>query len=239
MATPNDSWSRNVSMPLRRIRLPCPRVNYFSILMMPRPSQGSTFLKDCLLELREQNTAADFVSFYEEMLPGVKTVKLIELQKDFIFSKLVSGLQLEARISLEPILRLIAALSGDLKEDFIPFIPRIVNSLVILLKNGGQKDPEIIEQIFTSWSKIMETLRFYLKLDIEGILRDTLELRYYPNDSINEKMSKSMSCFLRISHASQLEKGRKMILSEVAEQPERAARAGLLYYDIFVFQQKR
>ncbi|KAL0705149.1 hypothetical protein Bca4012_071574 [Brassica carinata] len=37
-------------------------------------SEGSTFLKDSLVELRELDTSADFISFYEEMLPFVQTL---------------------------------------------------------------------------------------------------------------------------------------------------------------------
>lgn len=145
---------------------------------------------------------------------------------------------MEARFSLDSILSLIAALSGDLKYDFAPFLPRLVKSLLILLNNGGLKNAETIEQIFTSWSKIIENLRFCFARDVRGALRSTLELRYYPSDIINEKMSKSMSCVLDLARPSQLQKGIKMILSEVAEQPERAARAGFLHYDMIVRLQK-
>lgn len=47
--------------------------------------------------MQELNTASDFILFYEEMLPFVQTLPLVILQKDLIFSKLVSGLQMEAR----------------------------------------------------------------------------------------------------------------------------------------------
>ena len=51
------------------------------------------------------NTAEDFISFYEEMLPLVQTLPLILLHKGLILSKLLSRLQMKARLSLEPILR--------------------------------------------------------------------------------------------------------------------------------------
>ncbi|XP_020872517.1 U3 small nucleolar RNA-associated protein 20 isoform X2 [Arabidopsis lyrata subsp. lyrata] len=194
------------------------------------PSEGSTFFRDCLVEWRELNTAEDFISFYEEMLPLVQNLGLVLVQKEKILSKLVSRLQMKARLSLEPILRLIAALSRDLLKDFIPFLPRIVNSLVTLLKNGAHKDPEIIEQVFTSWSSIIVSLQKYLVCDIESILRDTSELSYYPKDYISEFMSESMSFLLRNAQDEQLEKGFKMILSEVAHPSKKAGGVGLLYY---------
>ncbi|KAH0878469.1 hypothetical protein HID58_065863 [Brassica napus] len=203
--------------------LPGPRIEDVFAFVLDKPPNGSTFFKDCLVELRI-------------------CCRIFKLGK-FIFSKLVSELQMEARFSIDPILRLIAALSRDLKDDFAPFLPRVVNSLVVLLNNGGQKDAETIEQIFTSWSEIIENLRFCFSRDIQGAL----------SDIINEKISRSMSCVLDLARPSQLEKGDtaaeslsrehlftgiKMMLFEVAEQPERAARAGFLHYDMIVRLQK-
>ncbi|CAE5958438.1 unnamed protein product [Arabidopsis arenosa] len=207
-------------------------VNVFRSLdtVKSEPSKGSTFFKDCLVEWRELNTAADFILFYEEMLPSVQNLELILLQKEFIFSKLVSGLHMKARFSLDAFLSLIAALSRDLLEDFIPFLSRLANSLVSLLKNGGQEDPEIIEQIFESWSYIMRDLQKYLICDIKSILKVTLELRYYPKDYIIELMSPSMSFLLRNAPDKQLEKGIKRILSEVADPLKRTGGVTLLYY---------
>uniref|UniRef100_A0A0D3DH41 Uncharacterized protein n=1 Tax=Brassica oleracea var. oleracea TaxID=109376 RepID=A0A0D3DH41_BRAOL len=196
----------------------------------PEPSEGSSFFRDCLVELRELNTAEDFISFYEEMLPFVQTLPLVIEQKEIIFTKLVSRLQMDARLSLDAILRLIAALSRDLLEDFIPFLPRIVNSLVALLENGGKKDADIIKQIFSSWCEILMNLQKYLVRDIEGILRDTLDLRYHPKDYINELMSESMSFLLRNARNEQLEKGINRILSEVADPAKQDGAVDLLYY---------
>ncbi|GMP78032.1 hypothetical protein CsSME_00034114 [Camellia sinensis var. sinensis] len=111
------------------------------------PSEGSSFFRDCLVEWRELNTADDFISFYEEMMPLVQTLPQIILQKELILSKLISRLQMKGRLSLEPILRLIAALSRDLLEDFPPFLQRVADSLVSLLKSGADREPEIIEQV--------------------------------------------------------------------------------------------
>ncbi|XP_056865645.1 U3 small nucleolar RNA-associated protein 20-like [Raphanus sativus] len=196
----------------------------------PEPSEGSSFFRDCLVELRELNTAEDFISFYEEMLPFVQTLPLVIEQKELIFTKLVSRLQMNARLSLDAILRLIAALSRDLLEDFIPFLPRIVNSLVALLENGAKKDADIIKQIFSSWCEILMNLQKYLVRDIEGILRDTLDLRYHPKDYISELMSESMSFLLRNARNEQLGKGINRILSEVADPAKQAGAVDLLYY---------
>ncbi|KAK1375649.1 DRIM domain-containing protein [Heracleum sosnowskyi] len=183
------------------------------------PSSGSTFFRDCLVEWRELNTAEDFISFYEEMLPLVQTLPQIILQKDLIFLKLLSRLQFKARLSLEPILRMIAALSRDLVQDFIPFLRKIADSLASLLKSGADRDPEIIEQIFTSWSYIMMHLQKYLVRDVVFVLKVTVKLRYYQKDYIQEFMAESVSFVLRNAPEKQLEKGIQEIMLEVVKKP--------------------
>lgn len=53
---------------------------------------------------QELNTAEDFISFYEEMMPLVQTLPQIILHRENIFSKLLVRLNMKARLSIEPIL---------------------------------------------------------------------------------------------------------------------------------------
>ncbi|EFH61980.1 hypothetical protein ARALYDRAFT_342733 [Arabidopsis lyrata subsp. lyrata] len=103
----------------------------------------------------------------------------------------------------------------------VNFLSRLANSLVTLLKNGGQEDPEIIEQIFESWSYIVRDLQKYFICDIKTILKVTLELRYYPKDYIIELMSPSMSFLLRTAPDKQLEKGSGSTVEVVSSTLER------------------
>lgn len=183
------------------------------------PSEGSSFFRDCLLEWRELNTAEDFISFYEEMLPLVQTLPLVLLHKELILSKLLSRLHITARLSLEPILRLIAALSRDLLVDFVPFLPRIADSLASLLESGADREPEIIEQIFGAWSYIMMYLQKYLTRDLVYALKVTAKLRFYPKDYIQEFMAEAMSFLLRNAPDEQLQAGIKKIMIEVLKKP--------------------
>ncbi|KAE8036875.1 hypothetical protein FH972_009508 [Carpinus fangiana] len=183
------------------------------------PSEGSSFFRDCLIEWRELNTAEDFISFYEEMLPLVQTLPLILLHKGLILSKLLSRLQVKARLSLEPILRLIAALSRDLLVDFVPFLPSIADSFVSLLESGADREPEIIEQIFISWSYIMMYLQKYLIRDLVYVLKVTVQLRFYPKDYVQEFMAEATSFLLRNAPDEQLQDGIRKIMIEVMKKP--------------------
>ncbi|OVA05421.1 Down-regulated-in-metastasis protein [Macleaya cordata] len=191
------------------------------------PSDGSSFLKDCLIQWRELNTAEDFISFYEEMMPWVQTLPQVLLHKETIMSKLISRLQFKARLSLEPILRLIAALSRDLLEDFLPFLQRIADSLFHLLESGAEREPEVVEQIFTSWSYIMMYLRKYLTQDIIHVLKITIHLRYYSKDYVQEFMAESVSFLLRNAPLKQLIKGIRKITSEVVKKPSDVRKSGV------------
>nr|GMC62848.1 small subunit processome component 20 homolog [Ipomoea batatas] len=197
------------------------------------PSEGSSFFRDCLVQYRELNTAEDFISFYEEMLPLVQTLPQIVLQKELILLELLSRLNMKGRLSLEPILRLIAALSRDLVDDFVPFLQRVADSLVVLLKNGADREPEIIEQIFTSWSYIMMYLQKYLTKDVVYVLKVTVKLRYFPKDYVQEFMAESVSFLLRNASVKQLKKGIQNLMIEVVKKPSLTRKSGissLLWY---------
>ncbi|KAA0033350.1 U3 small nucleolar RNA-associated protein 20 [Cucumis melo var. makuwa] len=183
------------------------------------PSEGSSFFRDCLIEWRELNTAEDFISCYEEIIPLVQTLPLVILHKESIFSNLLSRVQIKARLSLEPILRLIAALARDLLEDFLPFLSQLADALVSLLEGGAAREPEIIEQIFTSWSYIMMYLQKYLTRNITDLLRVTVSLRYYSKDYIQDFMAEATSFLLRNAPVDQLKNGIKRIILEVVKKP--------------------
>ncbi|KAG0488447.1 hypothetical protein HPP92_007258 [Vanilla planifolia] len=84
------------------------------------PKEGSSFLREALVHWRELNTAEDFISFYEEMMPLVQTLPQILLQKEKIFSELLGRLRMGAKLSIEPILMLVVAFSRDIFEGFLP-----------------------------------------------------------------------------------------------------------------------
>ncbi|XP_077215224.1 ARM repeat superfamily protein [Tasmannia lanceolata] len=197
------------------------------------PGEGLSFFRESLLYWRELNTAEDFISFYEQMMPWVQTLPQILVRKETIISELLSRLKMQAKLSLEPILRLMAALSRDLLEEFLPFLPRITVSLVDLLKDGGERDPEILEQVFTSWSYIMMHLQKYLIRDVVLVLKITVHLRYYPKDYVQEFMAEAFSFLLRNAPVEQLNKGVRKIILEAVKKPSPMRKAGasaLLWY---------
>ncbi|XP_061369187.1 uncharacterized protein LOC133312060 isoform X1 [Gastrolobium bilobum] len=198
------------------------------------PSEGSSFFRDCLIEWRELNTAEDFISLYEEIMPYTQTLPLVLLHKESLISKLLSRLQIKSRLSLEPILRLIAALSRDILEEFVPLLPRIVDSLVSLLETGGDREPDIIEQIFTSWSYIMMYLQKYLIHNPAEVLKVTSKLRYYPKEYVQQFMAEAMSFVLRNAPDEQLKRGIRRVIADAVKKPSTYRESGVdaLLYNI-------
>ncbi|XP_045811208.1 small subunit processome component 20 homolog isoform X1 [Trifolium pratense] len=211
-------------------------INVFRSLhqVKAEPSEGSSFFRDCLVEWRESNTTEDFISLYEEVISCTQTLPLVLLHKETIISNLLSRLHMKARLSLEPILRLIAALSRDLLEEFVPLFPRIVDSLASLLESGADREPDIIEQIFTSWSYIMMYLQKYLIHNPSEVLKVTSKLRYYPKEYVQQFMAEAMSFVLRNAPDEQLKRGIRRVIAEAVKKPSPCRESGveLLLYNI-------
>ncbi|KAM0879606.1 hypothetical protein ACQ4PT_034126 [Festuca glaucescens] len=97
------------------------------------------------------------------------------------------------------------------------FLARHADAISALLGDGGDRDPEILEQVFTSWSCIMMYLQKYLVKDVVRILRTTAPLRFFPKDYVREFMAESVSFLLRNAPSSQLTQGLRKALLEAAK----------------------
>lgn len=66
---------------------------------------------------------------------------------------------------------LIAVLSRDLREDFLPFVPPFLGACLRLLEGGADREPDVLEQIFTSVSYVFKHLVKYLAKDLTQALK--------------------------------------------------------------------
>ncbi|XP_057867600.2 uncharacterized protein LOC131074886 isoform X2 [Cryptomeria japonica] len=190
------------------------------------PTQGSSFFHENLVRWRELNSAADFISLYEELMPVVQTLPQLLLHKEMILAKLLSRVHMQARLSLEPILSLIAILSRDLRAEFMPFLSQIIESFVSLLRSGGDRDPEIIEQVFTSISYVMKYMQKLLVKDVSHVINITKQLRCYHREYVQEFTAEAVSFLLRNSSVKQLIKGIQKVIGEVAIKPSKEKTTG-------------
>ncbi|MCO5578548.1 hypothetical protein L7F22_032391 [Adiantum nelumboides] len=199
------------------------------------PSGGTSFFHESLVSWRELNSAVEFTSVYEQLLPVVQTLPQLILHKKLIINTLMSHLKLSAIHSLEPILSLIAILSRDLRSDFIFFIPQLLGACVDLFQSGGDRKPEIIEQVFTSVSYIFKYLQKPLCKDVKFILKATRQLRYYKRLYIREFTAEAVSYLLRSTTNEQLIKGIRRLLLEAHLKPSKEninSCSSLLWYTL-------
>jgi hypothetical protein len=56
--------------------------------------------------------------------------------QDAVMDILLAAVRMDAALSLEPILELIAALARDLHADFLPYLPRVTAALSDLVDSG-------------------------------------------------------------------------------------------------------
>ena len=62
-------------------------------------------------------------------------------KQDAVVDVLLGAVRIEAALSLEPILELLAALARDLQADFVPFMPRVAAALSDLVEQGAAPFP--------------------------------------------------------------------------------------------------
>ena len=56
--------------------------------------------------------------------------------QEAVANTLLAAVHMEAGLSLEPLLILVAALARDLQADFLPFVPRLAAALTELTEQG-------------------------------------------------------------------------------------------------------
>ncbi|CAM6068321.1 unnamed protein product [Sphagnum tenellum] len=185
-----------------------------------QPTAGSSFFHENLVQWRELNSAADFNDIYQQLLPLVQTLPQLLFYKDTVVECLLSHVHLSAALSLEPILSLVALLSRDLQEEFLLYIPQFFDACVGVLKEGADRDPELLEQIFTSVSYVIKYLTKPLIKDISFILKTTKGLRCYPKSYVQEFAAEAISFLLRNAPTKQLIKGTRRLVSEAEADPD-------------------
>lgn len=184
-----------------------------------QPTAGSSFFHENLVQWRELNSAADFNDVYQQLLPVVQTLPQLLFHKETVMECLLSRVHMSAALSLEPIMSLIALLSRDLREEFVPYIPRLLDACVCVLKEGADRDPDLIEQVFTSISYVIKYLSKLLTNDIPSCLKMTRGLRYYPKSYVQEFAAEAVSFLLRNASMKQLIKGVRKIVAEAEADP--------------------
>ncbi|KAK9818396.1 hypothetical protein WJX72_012002 [[Myrmecia] bisecta] len=191
---------------------------------------SSSFLQEELTKWRELNSAADFLDVARSVNPLVQTLPQLLHHKDQVADILLRSLHIGALLSLDAILALLAALSRDLQADFVPYVPRVATSLADLIEEGGDRQPELLEHVFTCLSSICKHLVKPLSADLPRVLQQTGRLRYSGVEYVRALAAQSVGFLFRHASVPALRSGVRALLAEHALRPseERTDGAGHL-----------
>eukprot|EP00850_Spirogloea_muscicola_P021570 SM000254S08796 [mRNA] locus=s254:122773:139016:- [translate_table: standard] len=160
---------------------------------------STSFFHESLLRWRELNSAADFNTLYQELLPLVQTMPQLLHHRDAIVSALLSRMRLDAALSLDPILR---------------FLPSVLGALTALLLSGADHDPDLLEQVFTCVSYTFKYLVSFLTQNLVLVLRCTKRLRFHKEKHIRLFVAEAVAYLLRQAPLKQLIRGIRRLLRE-------------------------
>ena len=127
---------------------------------------------------------------------------------------------MDASLSLQPILLLLAALARDLQADFLPLFAPSMAALVRLVKEGADRHPDIMEHVFTCISLTCKYLVKHLAADLPAVLAATAGLRYSRAAHVRAFAAEALGYLLRsASGTAGVRAGVRALLAEQAARP--------------------
>ncbi|BDA46529.1 probable small subunit processome component 20 homolog at N-terminal half [Coccomyxa sp. Obi] len=195
------------------------------------PLPGATsFFQEELQKMRELHTTSDFLQAAAALNPLVQTLPQLVHHKDAVVEILLGAVRMDAALSLEPILALLSVLARDLLDDFVPYVPRVINALTNLVEQGADREPELLQHVFGCLSSLFRHLVRQLAADLAAQLARTARLRYHRADHVRRLAAQSAGYLFRHAGNKSLRAGVRAVFAEHALRPseERAHGAGLV-----------
>lgn len=191
---------------------------------------SSSFFQERLTAWRELNAAHDWLEAVGELHNMCQTLpQLLHHQHD-ILNIILSRLTLDAALSLEPLLELLGALARDLQADFLPHMERVMTVLSNLVDAGVDREPELLQHVFTSCSLICKYLGKLLSADLGPILTYSARLRYHRARHVRLLAAQTFGFLLRHATPQLARSAVRTVLADAAVRPSvaRLEGAGLL-----------
>ena len=191
--------------------------------LVPRrdePLDGSTsFFQEKVIEWRELNAAHDWLECYKEIQPLCSSLPLLVHHQGEIVDALLGRLTMQCKLSLEPILDLLATLSRDLASDFLKHLEKIFAAVVdLVVVQGGDADAHVLEHVFTAMSALCKNLAKYLVLDLKPMLKLTGELRHHASHHVVKFTAEALGFLIRRAKDEQAEDAVQYLFAEAIEE---------------------
>ena len=183
------------------------------------PLEGSAcFFHEAMMKWQELNCGADFSAFCAETTQLCQSLPQLVLHQRQILDALLSRLTFDAKHSLEALMALLSALARDLRGDFLPHFPLVVDALARLLRSGVEREPELLEFVFAALARICKWLQRQLAADLPTALRMTLPLRRHRQAHVRVFAAQAVAFLLRAAPDAAVPAGISALLHEATSE---------------------
>ncbi|KAI8611937.1 armadillo-type protein [Chytriomyces sp. MP71] len=158
------------------------------------------FFVDGLAHWQDLNSTAEFTSFRREVSKYAQSLQQILYHQKEIVDAIVKYLENQNALAAEPLLSLVTLLARDLQEEFFPYFPRVLQTILTLIQ---KTDARLLEAIFNSIAYLFkylsrEQVRNTLHSRAVAILRLTFNLMLSmcpdPEDIAFSTLNKTLIC---------------------------------------------
>jgi len=114
---------------------------------------------------------------------------------------------------------LLAALARDLQADFLPHMDRVLATLSDFVDQGGDREPELLEHVFTCASSLCKHLCRLLVPDLVPVLYSSARLRYHKARHVRQMAAQSFGYLLRHAPPGPGRVAVRTVLADAATKP--------------------
>ncbi|XP_050683521.1 small subunit processome component 20 homolog [Leptidea sinapis] len=137
-----------------------------------QPEDNETHFHLAIQKWHALNLTENFKKFKKEVF-GIITVPQLIHKKEDVIKLLQQYISLDDQLCLQPFLEILVSLAKDLRSDFYPYFPDILDILIKLLDT---KDAEKLEWTLICLAFLFKILKPYLKKDITLVLTRIIPL---------------------------------------------------------------
>ena len=184
---------------------------------------ASSFFQERLEAWRELNAAEDWLAVLPSLHPLCQSLpQLLHHQKD-VLDIILARINIAAALSLEPLLDLLAALARDIQDEFLPHMERVLSCFSDLIDEGGGREPEILQHVFSSLSMMCKHLCKCLCQDLVPVLKVSARLRYHRAQHVRKLAADTFGYLIRNAKKRSIRRSAmRLVLAEAIVRPSRA-----------------
>lgn len=144
------------------------------------PRSGNTsFTQEEVASRRETNGTSEWLQAAHALNDHVQSLELVVLHREEIVEVLLSHAHAESVHALPALLGVLAAVSKDVQQDFVPLLPRVFEHLG-QLASKLTSDAAALEAVFSCTSSLLKHTHKFLASKGAWVFKHSRKLRYHP-----------------------------------------------------------